>query len=204
MHMRLIPLLCDGGRYTSYGRHFTNTSILMEIVTRVIPFLAQGDLVVDCSCGANEWLEIMRNTCKLENLEVWEPVNVWCGASTVYNTIRNSRCSFWSHKRFVLSHPCNSKWWCICQIKCKGYDPFTPYYEEDWIRASWLDVTKEDLADGKHDPWRTRGLLNLSVYVTGSHMDCIPRQGFDWEVLRYFSTHSMVQYPSRCLPQYNL
>lgn len=70
MRQSLTPLLCDVARYTSYGRHFTNTGILMEIVTRVIPHLAQGDLVVDCSCGANEWLEIMRNTCEMEELNV--------------------------------------------------------------------------------------------------------------------------------------
>ncbi|GMH42351.1 hypothetical protein BSKO_10270 [Bryopsis sp. KO-2023] len=69
MKVNLMPLLCEG-RYTSYGRHFTNTCILKDIVTRVIPYLAQNDMVVDFSCGSNEWLEIMRNTCELEKMVI--------------------------------------------------------------------------------------------------------------------------------------
>lgn len=56
--------------YTSYGRHFTKTSILKHIVHHVIKYMKPNDLVVDFSCGTNEFLGILVDFCKKSSLRV--------------------------------------------------------------------------------------------------------------------------------------
>ena len=56
-------------RYTSYGRHFTKTPILKHIAQHVIGYLKPGDLVVDFSCGANEFIGIIMDFCKGNNFQ---------------------------------------------------------------------------------------------------------------------------------------
>ena len=50
-------------RYTSYGRHFTITEQLRTLSKQLVLFMKHGDTIVDFSCGANEWLPMMKTMC---------------------------------------------------------------------------------------------------------------------------------------------
>eukprot|EP00250_Pteridium_aquilinum_P006808 c16649_g1_i1 orf=128-4696(+) len=63
LRVYLSPFL-HGARYTSYGRHFTKSEKLEEIVDRLHWYVEKGDMIVDFCCGANEFSLFMRR--KLE------------------------------------------------------------------------------------------------------------------------------------------
>ncbi|KAH7286771.1 hypothetical protein KP509_32G022200 [Ceratopteris richardii] len=63
LRVYLSPFL-HGARYTSYGRHFTKSEKLEEIVDRLHWYVSPGDMIVDFCCGANEFSLFMRK--KLE------------------------------------------------------------------------------------------------------------------------------------------
>ena len=50
-------------RYTSYGRHFTTKQKLIIVNSVLLPLLLEGDMAVDSSCGANEWVPDLRAAC---------------------------------------------------------------------------------------------------------------------------------------------
>ena len=51
-------------RYTSYGRHFTHRDRLVSVNQVLLPHLQPDDMVVDTSCGANDWVPLLREACK--------------------------------------------------------------------------------------------------------------------------------------------
>ncbi|XP_044495102.1 protein ENHANCED DOWNY MILDEW 2-like isoform X2 [Mangifera indica] len=51
-------------RYTSFGRHFTKTEKLQEIVDKLHWYVQDGDMIVDFCCGANEFSSLLKK--KLE------------------------------------------------------------------------------------------------------------------------------------------
>ena len=51
-------------RYTSFGRHFTKTELLEKLSTELVKFIDNGDTIVDFSCGANEWVPMMKALCR--------------------------------------------------------------------------------------------------------------------------------------------
>lgn len=57
-------------RYTSYGRHFTKKPILRTIVNFVFQYMKPNDLIVDFSCGANDFLGMISDACKASHLKV--------------------------------------------------------------------------------------------------------------------------------------
>ncbi|KAK9794309.1 hypothetical protein WJX73_003070 [Symbiochloris irregularis] len=62
MRISLAPFL-HASRYTSYGRHFTLTPMLKLLSEQLVPFMDHEDTVVDFSCGANEWVPLMKREC---------------------------------------------------------------------------------------------------------------------------------------------
>lgn len=44
--------------------HFTSTAVLEAVTALLLPRLRAGDLVVDCSAGANEWLHLVKARVK--------------------------------------------------------------------------------------------------------------------------------------------
>ena len=78
---RCVPCVCDqleSGeshfwlcRYTSYGRHFTKGPQLEAVVQRLQDFLLAGDTVVDFSCGANEFVPMVKETALKSGIEVF-------------------------------------------------------------------------------------------------------------------------------------
>ena len=68
MRVSCAPFLQS--RYTSFGRHFTKPDILRQIAYHAIRHLKPDDLIVDFSCGANEFIRILANFCKGHSLKV--------------------------------------------------------------------------------------------------------------------------------------
>eukprot|EP00271_Cylindrocystis_brebissonii_P000056 TRINITY_DN1004_c0_g6_i3.p1 TRINITY_DN1004_c0_g6~~TRINITY_DN1004_c0_g6_i3.p1 ORF type:complete len:1293 (-),score=211.39 TRINITY_DN1004_c0_g6_i3:1358-4936(-) len=72
-----------GSRYTSYGRHFTNTDKLDLIVSRLLPYVVDGDCLVDTCCGANDFSVIAqaqlnkagKKMCTFSNFDIAPPKN---------------------------------------------------------------------------------------------------------------------------------
>jgi hypothetical protein len=54
----------DGGpglsRYSSFGRHFSRTQLLQAVAEILEHFLRPNDVVVDYSCGANEFVPLVK------------------------------------------------------------------------------------------------------------------------------------------------
>ncbi|XAR56751.1 Histone-lysine N-methyltransferase [Bertholletia excelsa] len=63
MKVYLAPFLY-GMRYTSFGRHFTKVEKLKQIVEVLHYYVQEGDMIVDFSCGANDFSWLMKQ--KLE------------------------------------------------------------------------------------------------------------------------------------------
>ncbi|KAI5066302.1 hypothetical protein GOP47_0018926 [Adiantum capillus-veneris] len=81
LHVYLSPFLY-GARYTSYGRHFTKSEKLEEIVDRLHWYIDKGDMVVDFCCGANEFslftrkkLEETGKKCEYRNFDLIQTKN---------------------------------------------------------------------------------------------------------------------------------
>uniref|UniRef100_A0A061SIJ0 Enhanced downy mildew isoform 1 n=1 Tax=Tetraselmis sp. GSL018 TaxID=582737 RepID=A0A061SIJ0_9CHLO len=60
VQVALEPWL-HGARYTSYGRHFTSARHIRFVVEMMGMFVRSNDMVVDFSCGANEWAPMLRD-----------------------------------------------------------------------------------------------------------------------------------------------
>ncbi|KAI4306164.1 hypothetical protein L6164_029465 [Bauhinia variegata] len=72
----LAPVL-NGNRYTSYGRHFTSSEKLEGIVDRLHWYVQNGDMIVDFSCGSNDFsillnkkLEETGKKCSYKNYDL--------------------------------------------------------------------------------------------------------------------------------------
>jgi len=52
-----------GCRYSSYGRHFTKVDLLRFSAKKLEVFAKTGDVIVDFSCGANEFLPMFKREC---------------------------------------------------------------------------------------------------------------------------------------------
>ena len=50
-------------RYTSYGRHFTQSNHLQALNQFLLPYICEGDTIVDFSCGANVWVPMLKSAC---------------------------------------------------------------------------------------------------------------------------------------------
>ena len=48
------------GRYSSFGRHFSRTPLLQAVAEILEHFLRPNDVVVDYSCGANEFVPLVK------------------------------------------------------------------------------------------------------------------------------------------------
>ncbi|CAM6013852.1 unnamed protein product [Sphagnum balticum] len=80
----LAPAL-HGMRYTTFGRHFTKISKLTKVVDRIHPFIDDGDMIVDFSCGANDFSILMHKAltstgkcnCKYRNYDIFTPKNTF-------------------------------------------------------------------------------------------------------------------------------
>lgn len=58
------------GRYTSYGRHFTKEDRLEKLCNLLKPLLRAEDLVVDFSCGSNEFLHMLNRMCIMDGFSI--------------------------------------------------------------------------------------------------------------------------------------
>jgi hypothetical protein len=47
-------------RYSSFGRHFSRTQLLQAVAEILEHFLRPNDVVVDYSCGANEFVPLVK------------------------------------------------------------------------------------------------------------------------------------------------
>eukprot|EP00210_Caulerpa_lentillifera_P008007 g7646.t1 len=56
--------------YTSFGRHFTKTTILEHVANHLIAYMKPNDLIVDFSCGSNEFLGIIKDFCRHNSFEI--------------------------------------------------------------------------------------------------------------------------------------
>lgn len=56
--------------YTSFGRHFTKTTVLEHVANHLIAHLQPNNLIVDFSCGSNEFLGIIVDFCRHNNFEI--------------------------------------------------------------------------------------------------------------------------------------
>ncbi|KAK9814428.1 hypothetical protein WJX72_005780 [[Myrmecia] bisecta] len=65
----LAPFL-HGLRYTSYGRHFTKTPLLQQVSHRLLDYMRAGDYIVDFSCGANEFVPLVKREALLAGFAV--------------------------------------------------------------------------------------------------------------------------------------
>ncbi|CAM6035990.1 unnamed protein product [Sphagnum compactum] len=80
----LAPAL-HGMRYTTFGRHFTKISKLTKVVDRIHPFIDDGDMIVDFSCGTNDFSILMHKAltstgkcnCKYRNYDIFTPKNTF-------------------------------------------------------------------------------------------------------------------------------
>lgn len=61
---RYLGPLCHGDRYTSFGRHFTKPEIMDRVVERVMEYIADGDIVIDMTCGANTFVPAIKKRAK--------------------------------------------------------------------------------------------------------------------------------------------
>lgn len=57
--MYLNPLL-QRTRYTSYGRHFSNLDVLQTVAELTVALMAEGDQLVDMTCGRNEFIPLVK------------------------------------------------------------------------------------------------------------------------------------------------
>eukprot|EP00897_Mesotaenium_endlicherianum_P009710 jgi/Mesen1/8768/ME000524S08075 len=81
-HLRvyLAPFL-HGVRYTSYGRHFTQSQKLKELVDVLHPYVKDGDAIVDFCCGANDFSRLCHErlvaegklNCAFKNFDIMQP-----------------------------------------------------------------------------------------------------------------------------------
>jgi len=69
MRLYLCPLQ-HGDNYTSYGRHFTDDSIVKEISFMILGLMEDGDLVVDMSCGQNTFVPKVKELCRNRSIKV--------------------------------------------------------------------------------------------------------------------------------------
>lgn len=81
LRVYLSPFLY-GSRYTSFGRHFTKTEKLEQIVDRLHWYVEKGDMVVDFCCGANEFSLLMKKKleetgkkCDYKNFDIIQTKN---------------------------------------------------------------------------------------------------------------------------------
>ncbi|KAK4788342.1 hypothetical protein SAY86_019661 [Trapa natans] len=79
--VQMAPFLY-GALYTSFGRHFTKSKKLEEIVDRLQWYVQHGDTIVDFCCGANEFsfllkekLEKVGKNCFFKNYDLFSPQN---------------------------------------------------------------------------------------------------------------------------------
>ncbi|GLT50941.1 hypothetical protein SLA2020_243960 [Shorea laevis] len=77
----LAPFL-HGMRYTSFGRHFTKEEKLEVIVDRLHWYVQDGDMLVDTSCGSNDFSWLMKakleetgKKCSYRNYDIIQPKN---------------------------------------------------------------------------------------------------------------------------------
>lgn len=77
----LAPFI-HGLSYSSYGRHFTKSDKLQEIIERLHWYVQDGDTIVDFCCGANEFsclmkakLDIMGKNCHFKNYDLFPAKN---------------------------------------------------------------------------------------------------------------------------------
>ncbi|KAJ4950838.1 hypothetical protein NE237_027670 [Protea cynaroides] len=81
LRVYLAPFL-HGMRYTSFGRHFTKVDKLKEIVDTLHWYVQHGDMIVDFSCGANDFSYLMKDKleetgkkCSFRNYDLIQPKN---------------------------------------------------------------------------------------------------------------------------------
>ncbi|KAG6419660.1 hypothetical protein SASPL_121882 [Salvia splendens] len=77
----LAPFI-HGVRYTSFGRHFTNVDKLKQVVNRLRWYVQDGDMIVDFSCGSNDFscfmkeeLDSMGKRCYFKNYDIIQTRN---------------------------------------------------------------------------------------------------------------------------------
>ncbi|XP_057792962.1 protein ENHANCED DOWNY MILDEW 2-like [Salvia miltiorrhiza] len=77
----LAPFI-HGVRYTSFGRHFTNVDKLKQVVNRLRWYVQDGDMIVDFSCGSNDFscfmkeeLDRMGKECSFKNYDIIQTRN---------------------------------------------------------------------------------------------------------------------------------
>ncbi|KAK9663925.1 hypothetical protein RND81_14G006700 [Saponaria officinalis] len=78
-----IAPFMHGMHYSSYGRHFTKTEKLQEIVDRLHHYVQDGDMIVDFCCGANEFSCLMKKKldsvgkkkCSFKNFDLFPTKN---------------------------------------------------------------------------------------------------------------------------------
>jgi hypothetical protein len=61
---------CLKCRYSSYGRHFSQPPLLQAVAEILEQFMRPNDVVVDYSCGANEWVPMVKRWCHRAGFKV--------------------------------------------------------------------------------------------------------------------------------------
>lgn len=57
-------------RYSSFGRHFSNRQLLYAIANVLEQYMRPYDCIVDFSCGANDFVPIVKDVCFANGYEV--------------------------------------------------------------------------------------------------------------------------------------
>lgn len=57
-------------RYSSYGRHFSRPQLLQAVAEILEMFLRPNDVIVDFSCGANEFVPLVKRWAARNGLKV--------------------------------------------------------------------------------------------------------------------------------------
>ncbi|KAL6580176.1 hypothetical protein OROMI_008200 [Orobanche minor] len=97
----LAPFI-HGVRYTSFGRHFTNLEKLRQVVNRLRWYAQDGDMIVDFSCGSNDFsclmkeeLDKMGKECSFKNYDIIQTKALFMSKNKYHIELTPFPRSFW-------------------------------------------------------------------------------------------------------------
>ncbi|OWM79770.1 hypothetical protein CDL15_Pgr023182 [Punica granatum] len=185
LRVYMAPFL-HGVRYTSFGRHFTKSDKLKEIVERLQWYVQNGDTIVDFCCGANEFscllkekLKIIGKSCSFKNYDLFPPQNTFCFEKRDWMSVETNELPDGSKLIMGLNPPFG--------VKASLANRFIRKALEFKPKLLTLIVPEETYRlDTGPDPydliWKDRQLLTgKSFYLPGS-IDVCNRQLEDWNV----------------------
>nr|BAD01751.1 unknown protein [Oryza sativa Japonica Group]BAD03389.1 unknown protein [Oryza sativa Japonica Group]BAG94216.1 unnamed protein product [Oryza sativa Japonica Group] len=115
LRVYLAPFI-HGMRYTSFGRHFTKKEKLIEIAEKLHWYVQPGDMIVDFSCGTNDFSQFMKEKldkvgkrCNFKNYDVIQPKNSFSFEKRDWMTVRQKELPHGSKLIMGLNPPFGPK-----------------------------------------------------------------------------------------------